>query len=144
MLKHCTGWVKRLNEPTKIHWVHRVMPLNWLTKKVSSKRVCKINLKLYLLISTLTPAALIWPLCGCRCFTLQLVKLWEGKITATICQRERGARLVRGTGAALYMDTVLTYVTVLCLVNTSAFQSCARKGHIVFELNSSVIFWGMI
>lgn len=59
-------------------------------------------------------------------------------MTATICLKEGK---VQGTESKLYMDKVLTYefVTVLCLLNASAFHLCAKKGHIVFELNSSVI-----
>lgn len=73
---------------------------------------------------------LVWPLCGYRCLTLRLVKLNNCPHS---CKRWRW----RGGGmeVVLYMDTVLTYGTVLCLLNASAFLSCARKGYIVFELN---------
>lgn len=46
----------------------------------------------------------------------------------------------RHGGGVLCMDTVLTYVTVLCLLNTSAFHVRAKRDHIVFELSSSIIF----
>lgn len=76
---------------------------------------------------------------------LQVLHIKARKISArgkNYCHNllERGRRGREGTGIVLYMDTVLTYVTVLCLLNASAFQRCARKAHIVFELNSSVIF----
>lgn len=76
------------------------------------------------------PAALAWPLCGYRCFTLRLVKLREREKLLPQFVREGGGCMGGWggyTGAALYMDTVLTHVTVLCLLNASAFQSSARK-----------------
>lgn len=90
------------------------------------------------------PAALVWPLCGYRCFTLWLVKLSKREKWLPQFVREGGGAWGWGTGTALYVDALLTEISVLCLLNTSAFQPCARKGHIVFELNSSIIFWEMI
>lgn len=92
-----------------------------------------------------TPAALIWPLCGYRCFALLLVKPSKREKLLPQFVREGGRKhggwgAGGGTGIELYVDAVLTQMTVLCLLNTSAFRSCARKGHIVFELDSSITF----